>query len=53
MSTHVTEIADSLCDRVAVVHAGKIAGMDTPGALKKNLGAATLEDVFVMLVEGG
>ena len=53
MSTHVTEIADSLCDRVAVVHAGKIAGLDTPEALKKKLEVATLEDVFVLLVEGG
>jgi ABC-2 type transport system ATP-binding protein len=52
MSTHVTEIADSLCDRVAVVHNGRIAGMDTPAALKAKLGAATLEDAFVMLVEG-
>ena len=52
MSTHVTEIADSLCDRVAVVHEGRLAGLDTPGNLKKNLGAETLEDVFVMLVEG-
>lgn len=53
MSTHVTEIADSLCDRVAVIHRGKIAGLDTPANLKRDLGAATLEDVFVMLVEGG
>jgi ABC-2 type transport system ATP-binding protein len=52
MSTHVTEIADSLCDRVAVVHNGRIAGLDTPSAIKKKLGAATLEDAFVMLVEG-
>jgi ABC-2 type transport system ATP-binding protein len=53
MSTHVTEIADSLCDRVAVVHKGKIAGLDTPQGLKTRLGAATLEDAFVTLVEGG
>lgn len=53
MSTHVTEIADSLCDRVAVMHQGKIAGLDTPAGLKKGLGVATLEDAFVALVEGG
>ncbi|MBU4032659.1 MAG: ABC transporter ATP-binding protein [Candidatus Thermoplasmatota archaeon] len=52
MSTHVTEIADSLCDRVAIIHDGRIVGMDTPTKLKKELGAGTLEDVFVMLVEG-
>lgn len=53
MSTHVTEIADSLCDRVAVIHKGRVAGLDTPAGLKRKLGADTLEDVFVKLVEGG
>ena len=52
MSTHVTEIADDLCHRVAVIHKGQIVGMDTPSELKKNLEVATLEDVFVKLVEG-
>ncbi len=53
MSTHVTEIADSLCDRVAVMDKGRMAGLDTPAGLKKELGTATLEDAFVKLVEGG
>ena len=53
MSTHVTEIADDLCHQVAVIHKGKIVGMDTPENLKKKLEVATLEDVFVKLVEGG
>jgi ABC-2 type transport system ATP-binding protein len=53
MSTHVTEIADSLCDRVAIIHRGRMAGLDTPSGLKKGLGAETLEDAFVKLVEGG
>lgn len=52
MSTHVTEIADDLCHRVAIIHKGRIVGMDAPGNLKKELGAETLEDVFVKLVEG-
>jgi ABC-type multidrug transport system ATPase subunit len=53
MSTHVTEIAESLCDRVAVVSKGRIAGMDAPAALCKGLGVANLEDAFVSLVERG
>ena len=52
MSTHVTEIANDLCHQVAVIHKGKIVGMDTPENLKKNLEVANLEDVFVKLVEG-
>jgi len=53
MSTHVTEIADDLCSRVAVIHKGRIVGLDTPDNLKINLDVDTLEDVFVRLVEGG
>jgi ABC-type multidrug transport system ATPase subunit len=52
MSTHVTEIAESLCDRVAVIHKGRIAAMDAPRALRESAGVATLEDAFVRIVEG-
>ena len=52
MSTHVTEIADDLCSRVAIIHKGKIVGLDTPSELKNKLQVNTLEDVFVALVEG-
>jgi ABC-type multidrug transport system ATPase subunit len=51
MSTHVTEIAESLCDRVAVVSKGRITGIDTPRGLCDTLGVSTLEDAFVRLVE--
>ncbi|MBI5000002.1 MAG: ABC transporter ATP-binding protein [Euryarchaeota archaeon] len=51
MSTHVTEIAESLCDRTAIIDRGQIAALDAPAALKERLGAATLEDAFVQLVE--
>jgi len=51
MSTHVTEIAESLCDRVAVIHKGKIQGMDNPKALAASVGVVSLEDAFVKLVE--
>jgi ABC-2 type transport system ATP-binding protein len=53
MSTHVTEIADSLCDRVAVVSRGRIVGEDKPKELCAKLGVGNLEDAFVRLVESG
>ncbi len=53
MSTHVTEIAESLCDRVAIIHEGRIVGLDTPDGLKSRMEVATLEDAFVKLVEPG
>ncbi len=51
MSTHVTEIAESLCNRVAIIHDGKIAGEGTPQQLPKDLGVESLEEAFVKLVE--
>jgi ABC-2 type transport system ATP-binding protein len=48
MTTHDMEEADHLCDMVAVMHRGVLAAMDTPAALKAQVGAgATLDDVFI------
>ena len=48
MTTHDMEEADHLCDLVAVMHRGVLAAMDTPAALKAQVGAAaTLDDVFI------
>lgn len=54
ITTHDMEEADALCDRVAVIHDGKMVAMDTPEALKAahplvEGRAATLEDVFMAL----
>src|ERR1700691_2718454 len=47
MTTHDMEEADQLCDMVAVMHQGVLAPMDTPTALKAQVGPdATLDDVF-------
>ena len=49
MTTHMMEEADSLCDRVAIMHLGKIAALGTPAELKIAIGGdgATLDDVFI------
>jgi ABC-2 type transport system ATP-binding protein len=47
LTTHYMEEADSLCDRVALMHRGRIQALDAPAALKARLSPqATLEDVF-------
>jgi ABC-2 type transport system ATP-binding protein len=51
-TTHYMEEADRLCDRVAVMDGGEIIAMDTPRALKSEIGPpeqVTLEDVFLKL----
>jgi ABC-2 type transport system ATP-binding protein len=48
LTTHYMEEADSLCDRVAIMHLGKVVALGTPDALKVAIGnpGATLDDVF-------
>lgn len=51
-TTHYMEEADRLCDRVAIVDAGRVVALDTPRGLKAKLGdpdKVTLEDVFLNL----
>src|SRR5271168_1214831 len=47
LTTHYMEEADTLCDRVALMHHGQLRAVGTPTKLKSTVSAhATLEDVF-------
>jgi ABC-2 type transport system ATP-binding protein len=48
LTTHFMEEADTLCDRLAIMHFGRVAAIGTPADLKASLGGkgATLDDVF-------
>ena len=47
LTTHYMEEADLLCDRIALLHLGRVETVGSPGELKRALGHdATLEDVF-------
>jgi ABC-2 type transport system ATP-binding protein len=48
LTTHYMEEADRLCDRVAIIHHGRIIAMDTPLQLKEKFGP-TLEDAYIEL----
>ena len=41
--------ADKLCDRVAIMNAGKLMALDTPENLKKASNSTSLEEVFIHL----
>ncbi|MGA2380159.1 MAG: ATP-binding cassette domain-containing protein [Spirochaetia bacterium] len=49
LTTHQMEEADTLCDRVAIMHQGSLVALGTPRELKSSIGkrGATLEDVFI------
>jgi ABC-2 type transport system ATP-binding protein len=49
MTTHLMEEADSMCNRVAIMHRGKVIVTGKPDDLKVSIGreGTTLEDVFI------
>jgi ABC-2 type transport system ATP-binding protein len=54
MSTHTMEVAEVMCDRIAIVYHGKIAAQGTMEDLRRQTasGDATLEDLFLRLTGG-
>jgi ABC-2 type transport system ATP-binding protein len=49
VTTHYLDEAE-YCDRITIMVEGRIGAMGTPGELKRQFGAATLDEVFVRLV---
>jgi ABC-2 type transport system ATP-binding protein len=43
VTTHYLDEAERLCDRIAVMHAGRIVALDTPDALRAELGSELVE----------
>lgn len=50
VSTHFMNEA-ALCDRISLMHAGKVLVSDTPDGIIKRKGAETLEEAFVAYLE--
>ncbi len=48
VTTHYMDEAE-YCDRVSIMVAGRIAALGTPDELKRELGAASMDEVFVRL----
>ena len=46
LCTHDMAEADTLADRVGILHRGRLLALEEPGALRRRYGAATLEDAF-------
>ena len=50
-STHIMSEAERLCDRIAIIHRGRIHACDTLDRLREATGQHYLEDIFVHYVE--
>jgi ribosome-dependent ATPase len=50
VSTHFMNEAE-LCDRISLMHAGKVLVSDTPAALIESRGAKTLEEAFIAFLK--
>ena len=49
-STHILHDAERLCDRVVIIHGGRVVAEGTPLVLKERTGTTDLEDALVALI---
>jgi len=52
MSSQILADHDQLCERVAVLHQGRLGYVGSPAGLKERQGAATLETAFLAEIQG-
>lgn len=50
-STHIMSEAERLCDRIAIIHKGRILASGTLDELREDTGSRYLEDIFVHYVK--
>ncbi len=50
-STHIMSEAEKLCDRIAIIHEGRILASGTLDELRERTGAHYLEDIFVSFIK--
>jgi sodium transport system ATP-binding protein len=51
-STHIMSEAEKLCDRIAIIHNGRILACDTLAGLREVTGQHYLEDIFLRYIRG-
>ena len=51
-STHVMEIAENLCDRIAIIAGGKLQALGSMEQLRKQIRSGSLEEIFLALTGG-
>jgi ABC-2 type transport system ATP-binding protein len=52
LTTHTLSVAEAVCDRMAIIHRGRIVAEGTVAELKKKAPGSPLEDIFLELTYG-
>jgi len=53
LSSHNMSEVEGVCDRIAVIHRGRILACGTPDELREEHGGVSLEEVLIKLVGEG
>ena len=53
LSTHVMHEAAKLCDRIGIIHEGRMRMVGTLASFRERWGQKELDDIFVAAIEGG
>jgi len=52
LSSHILADLDEICDRIGILHGGRLVFKGTPAELKERSGASSLETAFLGMIEG-
>ena len=50
LSTHIIEMAETLCDRIGIIDQGKLMAIGTVNEIQNSTGVRNLEDAFIRLI---
>jgi len=50
LSTHIIEMAETLCDRIGIIDQGKLMAIGTVNEIQTSTGVGNLEDAFIRLI---
>ena len=50
LSTHIIEMAETLCDKIGIIDQGKMKAMGTVQEIQNSTGVSNLEDAFIRLI---
>ena len=53
LSTHNMHLAETVCDRIGLIHKGTVVAIDTPKNVIKSTRTKNLDEAFLQIIKGG